>query len=47
MPGKMPSPLKWARVEGPVATTGSPTREEFTAHEGRSVILTGSVNRSR
>jgi Cupin-like domain len=48
MPGKkMSSPLSWARVKGPVATTDSPTREEFAAREGRPVIITGSVNRSR
>lgn len=43
----MSIPLSWARVGGPVATADSPTREEFAAREGKPVVLTGNVNRSR
>lgn len=44
---KMSIPLSWARVEGPVATADSPTREEFAAREGKPVVITGNINHSR
>jgi hypothetical protein len=43
----MSIPLSWARVAGPVATADSPTKEEFTAREGKPVVITGRVNRSQ
>jgi hypothetical protein len=43
----MSIPLSWVRIEGPVATANSPTREEFTAREGKPVVITGNVNHSR